>query len=188
LIVPCSTVFNKCDKNAKCTNKRFDVDCECNYGYIGNGEYCDECGVTFATQNTESSLDASKSLFINRTEIESKIIGGSIATQNSWPAQVLILLNYKGNVRLPYSDEVLLLNQTYQCGGTLIDRRTIITAAHCISDTIKFEYDGSNYQIALEPTAYYSTIESMFKVYLGVYDVDDTNSHYNVKSIIKVKY
>ena len=50
----------------------------------------------------------------------SKIVGGILAKQNSWPAQASIFLSNFGR-------------STFICGGTLIKRDMILTAAHCVN-------------------------------------------------------
>jgi secreted trypsin-like serine protease len=47
-------------------------------------------------------------------EIETRIIGGEISDENAWPATVALVLD----------------NQF--CAGTLVDRRWVVTAAHCL--------------------------------------------------------
>jgi len=54
---------------------------------------------------------------VQAAEIETRIIGGDASTEGSWPATVAFL-----------SD-----NQF--CGGTLVDRRWVVTGAHCLYDS-----------------------------------------------------
>ncbi len=56
---------------------------------------------------------------VKRSILE-KIVGGSTANKNSWPAQALVYSYTPGS-------------STYGvCGGTLIKRNYVITAAHCV--------------------------------------------------------
>ncbi len=50
----------------------------------------------------------------------------------SWPSAVLIIFNYKGEIRLPAKHgkdegEIVLVKLSSKCGGTLIDRTTVLT-------------------------------------------------------------
>ncbi len=75
---------------------------------------------------------------------------GIQAVPNSWPAQAYLLLGQS------------------LCGGTLISRRTVITAAHCVN-----------------PMPSLSNV----LVYLGTYDrthLSPPNTKYSVSQIIRV--
>jgi hypothetical protein len=116
-------------REAKCINSPFKIKCVCDFGYSGDGEtYCDECGLTFAEPNL-------------------KIVGGIEAVPNSWPATAIVSFTYKTRVNV--NGNVYEHRTGAKCGGTLIDRDTILTAAHCIvteftvkiSDNIKRTYE-----------------------------------------------
>ena len=55
---------------------------------------------------------------------------------------------------------------TYQCGGTLINQNTILSAGHCIKTELNLNgiiYPAINSQ--------YPTLESTFKIILGAHDI-----------------
>ena len=110
-----------------------------------------------------------------------RIVGGVPAVPYSWPAQVLIVQYFKGYVEL--SSVQYLITGTYQCGGTLINEDTVISAAHCVVKS--FNYQG--YPITNIST-FYPTFESMFKIYIGVYNISQLNSStaYQVNKVIQV--
>jgi hypothetical protein len=56
------------------------------------------------------------------------------------------------------------------CSGLLVDRRTIVTAAHCIVKKIDFVYKSMQYSTEVTPNSFYPTQESMYKIYLGMDD------------------
>lgn len=88
--------------------------CVCNHGFNGDGiNYCDECGVSSIEPNL------------------GRIVGGVQAVKNSWPSAVLIKFSYKGNIKLPSLNggkrEIVTVRLSSKCGGTLIDRSTVLT-------------------------------------------------------------
>lgn len=83
-----------------------------------------------------------------------KIIGGVKAVAYSWPAQA----------QLHFSSQP---GYFALCGGTLISRQTVLTAAHCVIDSSGIVFD---------PTK--------VSVYLGVFDNDNLNTPYSVAEII----
>ena len=85
-----------------------------------------------------------------------RIVGGIPAVPYSWPAQVLISIKVTGYGYVgshQYSS-----SGTYMCGGTLIDRQTVLTAAHCIPTTVQASINGASYDLnvpnPLDPSQY----------------------------------
>ncbi len=70
------------------------------------------------------------------------------------------------------------------CSGTLINQYTILTAGHCIIKTFNY----TSYNIYTFP--FYPTLESMFEIYVGLYNISNINDIEPsiVKKIIKVRY
>jgi hypothetical protein len=98
-----------------------------------------------------------------------KVVGGQEATAHSWPAIAFILVSYttdlnvNGAVYRGYSIK-------FSCSGTLIDRNTVITAAHCVPKTFDVSVNDFTYTFNVTPNDYNPNVESMFTVYLGMHD------------------
>ena len=87
-----------------------------------------------------------------------RIVGGTAATKGSWPT-VFVAQNV-------YIDQLKVLYRL-QCGGTLINLYTILTAAHCIASSVDIE--DVSYPVTTNTR--YPTLESMFKIYIGAHDI-----------------
>lgn len=103
------------------------------------------------------------SLFFSECGVSSfspnlKIVGGSEAIPNSWPSAAYITYEY---VLFGYS-------YSASCGGSLISRNVILTAAHCICKKYYYQYNGNLYFYPILPNP---TYEAMLTVYLGVDDI-----------------
>ena len=138
-----------------------------------------ECGVVYAEENL-------------------KIIHGVDAVPHSWPAQVLIGFNYYvGNYSFTNesgSTTSYFVNKSSAafCGGTLINRWTVMTASHCIMTSMDAEIEGVSKKVPVEPNEFYPTYESMYTVIVGLHDSPKKQHHakyskwHLVRKIIKV--
>jgi hypothetical protein len=136
----------------------------------------DECGVTFVNQN------------------ELKIVGGKEANPASWPASAYIQVKYKK--RITYGTSSFVEDFEFLCGGNLINRKTVLTAAHCILDSVEASLNGRIFHEKVVPNEYYPTYASMYKVYLGFHDISSiknsitftTGIQVDVGSVIRVEF
>ena len=62
--------------------------------------------------------------------IQKRIVGGVEALPNSWPSQVLI--SVKLDTKLVMNDTSETVSHIAICGATLVNRKFIVTAAHCV--------------------------------------------------------
>jgi V8-like Glu-specific endopeptidase len=78
---------------------------------------------------------------------------------------------------------------SYSCGGTLIDKSTILTASHCIIGSFDQTINGTTYILPIELNDKYPTYESMLTVYLGIHDLSNlgSNNDNNISPVVKMK-
>ncbi|CAF0908988.1 unnamed protein product [Brachionus calyciflorus] len=119
-----------------------------------SGFVCDECGVIHNEPNV-------------------KIAGGIAVSNNSWPAAAFIVFDYYNYLRL--NNSWFYLARRFFCGATLINRRTIITAGHCIIDRLDFVFRNVPYSIRVEPNDYMTTVAEMYSVYINAQDLNGWN-------------
>lgn len=111
----------------------------------------DECGLVYAESNV-------------------RIVGGVDAAESSWPWAALVIFHYvKPILNMP--DGTTIYNKTfsYTCGGTLINRRTILTAAHCSTNKLTFTYDYDTYYFEED----YEEMAKGFTIFLGMNNITD---------------
>ena len=92
-----------------------------------------------------------------------KLLGGIDAVTSSWPYHALIVQNYKTNYTFPDNNS-LVITKSFHCGGTLINRFTVLTSLTCSRTSFNYNYSGVTYTININVN------ESMFTVYLGLND------------------
>ena len=111
-----------------------------------------------------------------------RVVGGVPAEPNSWPAQVLVMSNYKTNVVL--EGQPVMIEISFMCGGTLVNRKTVLTAGHCVVQTFDYDFRGSTYTIKVSTNQYYPTLESMYRIYIGLHDKNDIPSRNMDRGVI----
>ena len=117
--------------------------------------YQDECGVVFESNN-----------------LLGRIVGGVPANQDSWPWHAMVVTNYFVS-HLQIGAEYLVHNQTYgyKCGATLISRRTLLTAAHCVYNKFYLDVNNETYTFSLQN----HDILQGITVYMGDSDLKNNN-------------
>ncbi|CAF1059911.1 unnamed protein product [Brachionus calyciflorus] len=144
---PC--VHTKCHEHATCFNTPFYADCVCKEGFAGDGrDHCDECGITNFKHNANDT--------------------GSGSVPYSWPATGILEFMYTTLTKLE-QERVLLYNYE-ACGAVLINRKTALTAAHCIRTEYSY-FDWYYYKyfvINVTFNNFHPNFESIYSLYFGI--------------------
>lgn len=100
-----------------------------------------------------------------------KIVGGQEAQPHSWPSIAYVYFSYQALI-LDDNGNKILIRQASTCGGTLLDKTTVLTAAHCIVNVIYYRnpVTGGQSSYNVVTNEFHPTIGSMFTVYLGLHD------------------
>ncbi len=99
-----------------------------------------------------------------------RIVGGKEARKHSWPSMALVYFKYA--LENGQSNSSV-------CGGLLYSKNRVLTAAHCIPETIMI--NGVEHNVKIHSK--YPTKQSMFTVYLGVHDKRLLNSNNGVQTM-----
>ncbi|RNA00710.1 proclotting enzyme-like [Brachionus plicatilis] len=133
----------------------------CSNGFVKSS--CEECGVSFKIPNV-------------------KIVGGIIAEKHSWPSMAFVLFNYT------FSAGASVITRKKFCGGTLINRYTILTAAHCFVTQVSYFNFINEIVRDVRVNQFHPTYQSMYTVYLGMHNLSgifDKNQVHGQQYFIK---
>ena len=89
--------------------------------------------------------------------------------ENSWPSIVFIYFYYRAIINV--NNQARIISQSSTCGGTLLDKTTVVTAAHCILNRISYRDPGTNQMnyYTVVPNSFHPTYGSMYSVFLGIH-------------------
>ncbi|CAF0998247.1 unnamed protein product, partial [Brachionus calyciflorus] len=117
---------------------------------------CYECGQFFIAPNV-------------------RIVGGKEAIRHGWPSMAFVHFNYTFDSIDPKTKIAKPEVSSSLCGGTLLDRKTVITAAHCILKEVFSSNDDSSYKV--KANKYHKKAEHAYKLYFGVHDINNVLKH-----------
>jgi V8-like Glu-specific endopeptidase len=105
-------------------------------------------------------------------------VGGSVAAAHSWPAMALVIFSFSGTVQINGLN--YRVNTSSMCGGTLIAKTSVLTAAHCVKTSFKYTLSGRTYTYNFETS---DDVPSYYTIYLGAQNINNLDD----PSIIKAK-
>jgi len=149
--------------------------------YINNSSSISTFIDTTTTTSTPSLLFNNKTLIDNnRKETcgnpavkpnlrQVRIIKGHDAVPHSWPWTVSI--GYYGPKNIV----------AHACGGSLINKRTVVTATHCVVKESIYRLVGS----PVPNSSLYGSVEAMMRIYIGISkrstDINEKNTYFAIK-------
>lgn len=117
-----------------------------------------ECGVTQPLNNSDT-YDYTKDMTGDGQAIETY----------SYPATVLVSFSYSTSITI--NNNTYLPSFIAACFGTLINRRTVMTAASCLPSSLPFSpsgYGNDSINIPVVLDDFYPDLQSIYSVYVGV--------------------
>lgn len=102
---------------------------------------------------------------------------------NSWPSAVYLTLTFDGYVQVGWRWYWVV--KTFICGGTLINRNTILSAAHCVFETVEVSVNNVKYIVPIT-NSYSPNLATMFKAYLGAHNISGILSGKIPDGVIKM--
>jgi secreted trypsin-like serine protease len=94
-----------------------------------------------------------------------RIVGGVQAIPYSWPAQVYIRQTIYYKIQI--GSDIFNRSKSFTCGGTIINKNTILGAAHCIANELKIEIDSETVLFNLPN----DDISVEYSVYVGAFNI-----------------
>jgi hypothetical protein len=150
--------------------------------YINNNNSSISTFIDTSTSPTTSNLFVNKTLMNNNNLKETcgnpavkpnlrqvRIIKGHDAVPHSWPWTVSI--GYYGPKNIV----------AHACGGSLINKRTVVTATHCVVKESIYRLVGS----PVPNSSLYGSVEAMMRIYIGINkrstDINEKNTYFAIK-------
>lgn len=97
------------------------------------------------------------------------VVNPPLAIPHSWPATAQISFQYFALVMINPDDEEYLTYTSQSCGGILINRKTVLTAASCIVQYYQWRMNSTtSYTVYFEFNDYAPDYESAYNVFLGI--------------------